>query len=185
MATLSWVWDFFWVLFVGRLSDDEIIIILEDCIFAKLRCMPCIFMKARCTTTSLLKTIEGCIYLTASKKEIFVLHALPIWPLHKVSAAALWNSDNRMRSLQCRKPTEHKCEETQVCKAHGAGGVYCWRYYYPADIRPICFCRSYYTWGYKRQWAVLMGGLMSRFKDTPRTLKLQNHRYISFKLIWK
>ena len=123
-----------------------------------------------------------------SKKEIFlsfVLHALPIWPLHKVSAAALWNSDNRMRSLQCRKPTEHKCEETQVCKAHGAGGVYCWRYYYPADIRPICFCRSYYTWGYKRQWAVLMGGLMSRFKGAHRTLKLQNHRYISFKLIWK
>ena len=56
--------------FVGRLSDDEIIIILEDCIFAKSRCMLCIFMKARCTTTSLLKTMEGCIYLTASKKEI-------------------------------------------------------------------------------------------------------------------
>ena len=59
--------------FVGRLSDDEIIIILEDCIFAKSRCMLCIFMKARCTTTRLLKTMEGCIYLTASKKEIFVI----------------------------------------------------------------------------------------------------------------
>ena len=44
--------------FVGRLSDDEIIIILEDCIFAKPRCNPCIYMKTRCTTTSLLKTME-------------------------------------------------------------------------------------------------------------------------------
>ena len=45
--------------FVGRLSDDEIIIILEDCIFAKSRCTPCIFMKTRCTTTRVLKTMEG------------------------------------------------------------------------------------------------------------------------------
>ena len=45
--------------FVGRLSDDEIIIILEDCIFAKSRCTPCIFMKTRCTTTRVSKTMEG------------------------------------------------------------------------------------------------------------------------------